>query len=142
MNRLNALLLVLVLLMGGCKSKSEAASTKRAAQEATVSSSELASYLDWELEVRAAMTEVMAQPQDSQMANMKQNQERVAQITVREPFKGTEKASAIRAVMEAFYVSGAFFRDEKELTRLRGRYGAALIDSIADQEALFRQKLS
>ncbi|MEO8433159.1 MAG: hypothetical protein ABI592_16770 [Acidobacteriota bacterium] len=72
---------------------------------------------------------------------VQRNKERVDPILAREPFQSTRKGAAMRAVMSAFYISGSFFRDEKELTRLRASYGKDLIDSIAGQEALFREKL-
>lgn len=111
---------------------------------------ELAIFLDWHAELRAATriaqaeaTAVVARTTDleERLEVKRRNDARTAPIVAREPFKGTRTGSAIRAVLQAFYATGTFNRDEQELAKLRASYGAELIDSIAGQEALFREKL-
>jgi hypothetical protein len=131
----------------------EGTSTTSARQEVPASDrrvtpQELALFLDWHAEVndllRRAYSEATAnqnEPMEDKIIRAKRNAELGAPLRVREPFKRGIKGDAMRAVLSAFYISGSFHRDEKELAVLRGRYGAELIDSIASQETLFRQKL-
>lgn len=107
--------------------------------DARVTPAELGLFLDWIAEINAAVRQ--DEPTEARIARAKRESTMVAALLAREPFKTGTKGSAMRAVVSAFYISGAFFRDEKELTALRKRYGAELIDSIASQEALFHQKL-
>lgn len=149
-------LIVLATLMftvACSKAESEVASTTSAAQivstsDRKVTPQELGLFLDWQAEtnnlLRRAYSEAMANQNDSmeeKIARAKRNAELGAPLLAREPFKTGTKGSAMRDVISAFYISGSFYRDEKQLTVLRGRYGAEMIDSIANQEALFHQKL-
>ncbi len=148
--------IVLAMFMGtaACsKTESEGASAPTVTQEIPASDQrvtpqELGSFLDWHAEantlLRRAHSEAMANQNESmedKIARAKRNAEVGTVLRVREPFKTGTKGTAMRAVLSAFYISGSFHRDEKELAVLRERYGAELIDSIVNQEALFRQKL-
>jgi hypothetical protein len=115
-----------------------------------VTPDELASFLDWHAEIREATrvaqaeaSAVVAETTDLQerLAVKQRNDLRIAAIVAREPINCTKKGSAVRAVLQAFYATGEFARDERELEKLRASYGAEIIDWIADQEALFREKL-
>lgn len=115
-----------------------------------VTREELTSFLDWQAGFWDAMARVQGEaavavndpdPVKAGAEAAQRNKERLDPLLAREPFQNTRKGAAMRAVMSAFYISGSFFRDEKELARLRASYGKDLIDSIADQEALFREKL-
>lgn len=115
-----------------------------------VTREELTTFLDWQVEMQGLMRKAQEEAKavvertvdiDARMEVMRRNQALAQPLLALEPFKDSRKGSAMRAVTEAFYISGAFFRDEKELARLRASYGKELIDSIADQEALFREKV-
>lgn len=115
-----------------------------------VTREELTTFLDWQAEMWDVMVQLQKEakaavndpdPVKAGAEAVKRNHERVDPLLDREPFKDTRKGAAMRAVMSAFYISGSFFRDEKELARLRASYGTELVDSIAGQEALFRDKL-
>ena len=114
-----------------------------------VSKEELATYLDWGVELRNQMIAAMSEAR--QILNDKDNeaflamferrrQEQLA-IMAREPFKGTLKGQAINGVIQALYDSGTYFKDDKELEKVRARYGKELVDSILEHEALIREKL-
>jgi len=62
-------------------------------------------------------------------------------LMAREPSKGTVKNKAMNGVIEAFYISGTYFRDEKELEKVRARYGKELVDSVLEHDGLIRKKL-
>lgn len=126
------------------------AATPAAAPSERVTREELAIFLDHEVEVRDLIRKVQEEmkaaggPTNYSLEAQKRHQEYGWALIAREPFKNSRKGDAMRAVLSAFYISGSFFRDEKELARLRasyGEHGRELIDSIADQEALFRKKL-
>ena len=112
-----------------------------------VSKAELATYLDWSLEVRNQMSAAMSEARKilndeaAYMAMYERNRQQQTALMAREPLKGTVKGNAIEGVIQAFYISGSYFRDEKELEKLRARYGKELIDSILKHEALIRKKL-
>jgi hypothetical protein len=116
-----------------------------------VTEAELTAFLDWQAEFRAMMREVQREATALVAAGasaevrteaVRKNRERALQLEAREPFKETRRGEAMKAVLQAFFASGSFFRDEKELARLREAYGAPLIDSIAARDALFRDKLA
>lgn len=155
---LRCLLCVAALaVLGACRDKTGRAPAKEQparASAAAVSSpdrvtpDELAAYLDWRVEVEAlvgaAMEEARAhldETAEEMRARAERNAERGRPVMAREPFAGTRKGRAMQEVFGAFYASGDFFRDEKQLARLRESNGRELIDSIAEQEALFRMKV-
>ena len=135
-----ALAIVCALSMAACN-KPDANSPNH------VSKKELAAYLDWWVDVKkqmsAAMSEARKTLNDEQayMAMFERNREQQTALMAREPLKGTDKGMAIKGVIEAFYISGTYFRDEKELEKVRARYGKELVDSILKHEALIRKKL-
>ncbi len=127
-----------------------ATKTATGAAAERVTREELTTFLDWQAEMWDVMVKIQKEamvavndpdPVKAAAEALKRNKERVDPLLAREPFKDTRNGAAMRAVMSAFYISGSFFRDEKELARLRASYGKELIDSIAGQEALFRDKL-
>jgi hypothetical protein len=152
--RLIAVLGVLAACSGGACSRGPATPAEASAPEAAseqVTEAELTAFLDWQAELRAMMREVQREATalvgasasaEVRTETMRRNRERAQRLEAREPFKDTRKGSAMKAVLQAFFASGSFFRDEKELARLRESHGAPLIDSIAAQDALFRDKLT
>ncbi len=123
---------------------------------ARVTREELVIFLDWYAEMRVLMQRAMEDARavverttdlDERMQVTNHYRALAEPLLAREPFKESRKGAAMRAVTEAFYGVGpfngnaTFSRNEKELDRLRAAYGAEMIDSIADQQALFREKL-
>jgi len=113
-----------------------------------VSKEELATYLDWQVEVAKQMKAAMSEARQILNNNMEgydaayeRNRQEDAAIMAREPFKGTPKGKAITGVLQALYDSGTYSRNEEELEKVRARYGKELVDSILEHEALIREKL-
>ena len=114
-----------------------------------VSKEELGRLLDWWVEVRnqqnAAMSAARKTLNDNDneayLAMFERNRQQQAALMAREPLKGEVKGQAVKDVIGAFYASGTYFRDNKELEKVRARHGKELVDSILKHEALIRKKL-
>ena len=115
-----------------------------------VSKEELATWLDWEVEVfnqmRAAMSEARQLndnfTEEAFLAMIERRRQEDAALMAREPFKGTLKGQAINGVIQALYdATGTYSRNDEKLETARARHGKELVDSILEHEALILKKL-
>jgi hypothetical protein len=147
-------LLAVWLLLGAlaCRDARETDSAQAPVSSAdVVSRDELAAFLDWQLALQRYTAEVMTATKpllDAPDVSAEKLHEITARIHDKHgkplqqtPLRDSRKLSVLSEVQGAFYISGCFFRDEKELARLRAKWGASVVDSAAAQEALFKEKL-
>jgi hypothetical protein len=132
---------------GRHESTSNADTTTAEATADHVTEEELTRYLDWAVELRNQMSAAAAEAhrnlddRDAFLKMFARRREEQAAILAREPFKGTRKGQAITVVVQTLYASGKFVSDDKELEKVRARYGRELVDSVLVHESLIRDKL-
>jgi DNA-binding transcriptional regulator YdaS (Cro superfamily) len=149
-----ALAVLCALSMAACSNPFESrpavdAERPAAATANQVSKEELATWLDWAAELRNQMTAAMSEARqvlndndnEAYLAMFERRRQEQTELVAREPFKGTPKGQAINGVIEALYASGTYFKDDKELEKVRARDGKELVDSILKHESLIREKL-
>lgn len=113
---------------------------------ARISEADVQAYVDWHNEFWATVrregqqgSQVLeGRGEQAYYEQVKSARAKVSALEAKKPFRGTIKGEALDKLQECFFISGRYFRDEKQLQRLQERYGS-LIETGAAHEFAWKR---